>query len=170
MYILSDHQIDYIYEDILARGIESESLRQSLLDHVCSLVENELTDDEGFEACYDAIIKRFYRDELREIEEAAQFLATHRRFITLGRNRFLGLLFILFIAPFPGRVIGWCFFHAAGTGWNIPTEIWGGSLVFSLFPLGIWLVLLLTPEKYDPLIPRGSSVCIGFGPVIKILT
>jgi hypothetical protein len=39
-----------------------------------------------------------------------------------------------------------------------PVCIWGDTLVYVLSPLGIWLVLLLTPNRFDPLIPWGSAV------------
>ena len=41
-----------------------------------------------------------------------------------------------------------------------PVCIWGDTLVYVLSPLGIWLVLLLTPNRFDPLVPWGSSVRI----------
>lgn len=41
---------------------------------------------------------------------------------------------------------------------DVPACIWGDTLVKLLLPLGIWLVLLLTPNRFDPLIPWGSKV------------
>jgi hypothetical protein len=37
-------------------------------------------------------------------------------------------------------------------------SIWGDTLVYILSPLGIWLVLFLTPNRFDPLIPWRSKV------------
>jgi hypothetical protein len=52
---------------------------------------------------------------------------------------------------------------------RLPLEVWGGTLVFSQFPLLIWLVLALTPERFDPLLPRGAKVLPGWRPFISIL-
>jgi hypothetical protein len=41
---------------------------------------------------------------------------------------------------------------------DVPVCIWGDTLVFMLLPFGIWLVLFLTPNRFDPLIPWGASV------------
>lgn len=47
-------------------------------------------------------------------------------------------------------------------GWiDLPVCIWGDTLVHVLLPLGIWLVLFLTPNRFDPLIPWGASVRLG---------
>ena len=51
---------------------------------------------------------------------------------------------------------------------RIPLEVWGGSMVFSLFPLLIWTVLALTPDRFDPLLPKGAKVLLGGRSVISI--
>ena len=48
--------------------------------------------------------------------------------------------------------------------------IWADTLVNILLPLGIWLVLLLTPNRFDPLIPWGCKVLLRWGwPPFKII-
>jgi len=39
--------------------------------------------------------------------------------------------------------------------------VWGDTIVYSLFPLLVCLVLLLTPKRFDPLVPRGSKILIN---------
>jgi len=39
MYRISDTQIDFILNDIRARGVEMESLQQNLLDHICYIIK-----------------------------------------------------------------------------------------------------------------------------------
>lgn len=49
-------------------------------------------------------------------------------------------------------------------------SIWGDTLVYLLSPVGIWLVLLLTPNRFDPLIPWGSKVRLrGKRPFIRVI-
>lgn len=169
MITLRDEDIDFILEDIRSRGIRSENLQQSLLDHICSILENELGQDADFLSSYQRIIQTFYKDDLREIEEQTIFLQRFRHHIALSRTWFFCLLFALVIGPFIGYDAVWLAEHYHVSGWHIPIGIWGATLVFPLFPLGILLVLLLTPNRLDPLIPRRAVILLGFHPLITIL-
>lgn len=42
-----------------------------------------------------------------------------------------------------------------------PMAVWGDTIVYTLFPLLVWLVLLLTPERFDPLVPHGAKIRIS---------
>jgi hypothetical protein len=52
---------------------------------------------------------------------------------------------------------------------NIPVSIWGDTCVDSLLPVLILLVLYLTPDKFDPLIPKKVKIRLGIKPFIKII-
>ena len=170
MYSLSDEQINFILSDISNRGITIESLQQNLLDHVCILIEENLPDNGDFETFYDASIQNFYKQELREIEEETVFLLHAKNRLLLSRSWFFVVLFTLFIGPFlVYDIAAWLSTSGAGAGYHLPLEVWTGSLIFALFPLLTLLVILLTPERWDPLIPRNSKVLIGINPFITIL-
>jgi len=169
MYCISDQQIDYILADLSARGIETEDLRQNLLDHVCILIEQNPGAEENFEGFYQTTIRSFYKDELCEIEKETRLLMICRNRLVFSRNQFFLLLFAIFIGPFIACNILWLLFSTQSTGWHLPMKIWGATLVYSLFPLLILLVLFLTPERLDPLIPRRSMVLLGIRPFIKIV-
>jgi hypothetical protein len=85
MYRLSDQQIDYILNDIGARGVEMESLQQDLLDHVCCIIENNLEANGDFESFYKQTIKTFYKDELWEIEEETLLLLTYKNYYAMKK-------------------------------------------------------------------------------------
>ncbi len=85
MYQLSDKQIDYIFDDISARGVEMESLQQNLLDHVCCIIEQDLEANGDFESFYKKTIKTFYKDELWEIEEETLLLLTYKNYYTMKK-------------------------------------------------------------------------------------
>jgi len=85
MYCLSDKQIDYILNDINARGVEMESLQQNLLDHVCCIIEQNLGENEEFESFYQKTIKTFYKDALWEIEEETILLLTYKNYYTMKK-------------------------------------------------------------------------------------
>ena len=85
MYQLSDKQIDYILDDIGARGVEMESLQQNLLDHVCCIIENNLEENGDFESFYKKTIQTFYKDALWEIEEETILLLTFKNYYTMKK-------------------------------------------------------------------------------------
>lgn len=170
MYPINDEQIDYILADLDARGIKIPDLQQNLLDHICVLIERNLGEGEDFVAYYQTVLPGFYRDELAELEEETKFLLGHRRpLILLSRCQFLGCLFLLLPGPFILFVLLWWIRVGAAYGYHIPLDIWGGAMVFSLFPSLIWLVLAFTPDRFDPLLPKGAKVLLGWRPFISIL-
>jgi hypothetical protein len=169
MYSINEKQIDFILNDIHARGINIESLQRDLLDHICIIIEQTLEKEEDFEECYLQVIRTFYRKELHELEEETIFLLTCKNHIALSRNWFFLLLFTIFIGPFIGYDIVWLANSGQTTGWNIPIYIWGASMVYSIFPLLILLVLFFTPDRLDPLIPSNSTILLGIDPFIKII-
>ncbi|MES2764082.1 MAG: hypothetical protein V4677_17835, partial [Bacteroidota bacterium] len=85
MYQLSDKQIDYIFDDISARGVEMESLQQNLLDHICCIIEQDLEANGDFESFYKKTIKTFYKDALWEIEEETLLLLTFKNYYTMKK-------------------------------------------------------------------------------------
>jgi hypothetical protein len=169
MYCLSDKQIDFIAADIRRRGIHLQGLHENLLDHICIIIEEKLEKDEEFETVYATVIQSFYRTELKEIEEEAIFLVQYNRHWVLSRGVFFTILFSFFIGPFIAYDALWLINSYAEHGWYLPRYVWGASFVYSLFPLLILLVLLFTPERLDPLIPRKSRILIGIRPFIKIV-
>lgn len=169
MYCLSDTEIDFIANDIRERGIHLAGLHENLLDHICIIIEEKLERPEEFQTVYAAVIKTFYNNELKELEEQALLLAQCNHFWVLSRGLFFTILFGIFIGPFIAYDLLWLINSYAEYGWYLPREVWGASFVYSLFPLMILLVLLLTPERLDPLIPRRSKIVLGMRPFIKIV-
>jgi hypothetical protein len=170
MYQITDTQIDFILHDFYMRGIRIGDLQQNLLDHICILIEDNLEEGGDFDEYYRAIIPSFYRQDLYELEEETLFLLKHKRpFVLLTRGCFFLLLFAVLIGP----IIGWTILTLGGPNQhNSPDMIiraWEGGLVFALFPLLFLLVLFLTPDRFDPLIPRGSRILLGWRPFIEII-
>ena len=169
MYSISDQQIDLILQDLDANGIETESLRQDLLDHICIIIEQNLEEGGDFDQFYAATVKTFYKKELREIEEERHFLLGLGRHLVLGRNLFFFLLFVLLGGPFIAYMATSGLAWAPVKGWQIRDNVWQATLVFSLFPMLVLLVLYLTPDRLDPVIPWKSKILIGLNPIIQIV-
>lgn len=89
MYCLSDQQIDYILDDISARGVKMESLQQNLLDHVCCIIEQNLEANGDFERFYQTTIQTFYKKELSEIEAETHLLLTFKNYYAMRKTMFI---------------------------------------------------------------------------------
>lgn len=125
MFVLKDEQIRFILEDIRRNGIVTEALQQDLLDHICCVIETEMLDESNFEEFYRSILPRFFKRNLREIQEETTLLLKFKNYyamkkillmsgafsaITLLIGAFLKLLFLpgagfLFVVA----IISFCF-------------------------------------------------------------
>jgi len=86
MYSISDQEIDFILNDITKKGIVTEDVKYNILDHVCCIIENELTNDNDFYELYRKTIAQFYKNELKEIEQETQTLLTLKNFYAMKRT------------------------------------------------------------------------------------
>jgi len=66
MRTLDEKEIDFIFNDIKARGVTIEDLQLNLLDHICCIMEEELSYDQDFYKFYENVLPRFFKNELRE--------------------------------------------------------------------------------------------------------
>jgi hypothetical protein len=109
MYQLSDEQIDYIFNDISARGVEMESLQQNLVDHVCCIIERDLEENGDFGSFYQKTIKLFYKDALWELEEETLQLLIFKNYYTMKKIMIVsGMSSVLgFIAGSIFKVMHW---------------------------------------------------------------
>ncbi len=85
MVELSKEQVDYILSDIKSNGIVNEDLQYNLLDHICCLLERELSDPSEFEAHYPKVLPRFFKRELVEIQEETDLLLTFKNYYAMKR-------------------------------------------------------------------------------------
>ncbi len=157
MYRVSDDEIDYILKDIKSRGVELEDLQYNLLDHVCCIIEHEMPANEDFYKFYGNTIPRFFKKELREIEEETINLLTFKNYYAMKRtlkimgsiSAFLMLLGSLF------KIMHW-----PGAGVLLVTFM----AVFSLIFLPLLIVLKLRDE-----VSKMEKVLFGFGTVLGII-
>lgn len=83
MVSVTDEQLDFILNDIIARGIILEDLQENLLDHICCIVENEMNTEDDFFKFYEHILPRFFTDELREIQDETDKLLTFKNYYAM---------------------------------------------------------------------------------------
>jgi hypothetical protein len=93
MYVLNDEQVTYILNDIRRSGIESEELQLDLLDHICCVIETEMLPNKNFEEFYRSILPRFFKRELREIQEETTLLLTFKNYYAMKKVMLNGGMF-----------------------------------------------------------------------------
>ncbi len=167
MYCLSDKQIDFIFNDICARGVEMESLQQNLLDHICCIIEQNLEDEKDFELFYNQTIKTFYKHELWEIEEETIQLLTFKNYYAMKKIMLVtGTLSVSFLVQ--GLIFK--FMHWPGASMGILLGLITMSLVF--LPLVFALKIKekqQTKEKLTIAFGTLAGILITLGTLFKIM-
>lgn len=167
MYCLSEAQIDFILDDISARGIEMVSLQQNLLDHVCCMIEQSLEDDGDFEHFYLQTIATFYEKELKEIEIETTHLLIHKNYYVMKK-------IMLIVGTTATGILGLGlllkFMHWPGAAVCIVFSVFLLSFIF--FPLLFVLKIKEKQQNTDKVIlfiGTLSAMIISVGLVFKIM-
>ncbi len=167
MYAINDTQIDFIRSDIRARGVEMVSLQQDLLDHICCVIEQELDEDGDFERCYERVVARFYKKELREIQEETIHLLTHKNYYVMKKVMLAsgaastGLLLVGMIFKF---------LHWPGAAACLVLGVVLLSLVF--LPLMFTLKVREQREKSDKIVAAAGTlagILMSLGVLFKVM-
>jgi hypothetical protein len=157
MYLLKEHQIDFILNDIRRNGVELEDLQYNLLDHVCCIIEQELEENGDFEQFYQTTIRRFYKQRLYELEEETQSLLTFKNYYTMKKlmigNGIVSAILLSFGILFK-------FNYWPGASFLLLSGITSLSFIF----LPLYFTLKIKEEKQTRdkvLIGLSSLVCIS---------
>ena len=157
MYCLNEKQIDFILDDIRRNGVELEDLQSNLLDHICCIIEQELEENGDFEQFYFSTIKKFYKNELREIEEETISLLTFKNYYVMKKTMLVSGVISASLLTL-GIILK--FLHMPGAAVGIVLGIGGMSFVF--LPL---LFLLKIKEQKE----TKNKVLIGLGTFAGII-
>ena len=157
MYILTDQQIDFIINDISARGVEMESLQQDLVDHVCCIIEQQLEANGDFEHFYKSTIKTFYKKDLREIEEETISLLTNKNYYAMKKIMIVSGIISAFVLS---AGILFKFMHYPGAGALMTVGIVSFSFIF--LPLMFTLKIKEKQQTKD-------KVLLGLGSLVGML-
>lgn len=85
MFVLNEQQVNFILDDIRRNGIEMEELQLNLLDHICCVIEEEMSPEMNFEVMYRSVLPRFFEKELREIQEETDLLLTFKNYYAMKK-------------------------------------------------------------------------------------
>ena len=160
MFVLSEQQVNFILDDIRRNGIELEELQLSLLDHICCVIEEEMSPETNFETLYSTVLPRFFEKELREIQEETDLLITFKNYyamkkVMLNTGIFSAFTFII------GAVFKMMHWPGAGVLLLLPIAII--SLVF--LPL---LFLIKSKETKEKREKTTLGVGVIFGIVLSL--
>ena len=134
MHKITDDQIDFIISDFAKRGVVLEDLRDNLLDHMCCIIENEMTESDNFYQFYDAVLPRFFNKKLSEIQIETENLIRFKNFYTMKKTmNITGIMTVILLLS--GAILKTL--HLPGAGITIVS---GGSL-FSLFFLPLLIAI-----------------------------
>ncbi len=167
MVHITDQQVDRILQDLEAQGILLEDLRLNLLDHICCVLENELTCAEEFDAHYPEVLQRFYRSRLSEIQEETELLLTFKHYYAMKKTMIYSGAFSATILTFG---IWFKFMH------------WPGASVLVTLGIGIFSLLFLpllftmkmkektgAAEKVLMLLGLAISILLSLGTLFRIM-
>lgn len=154
---ISDDELDFILEDIKANGVVLEDLQNSLLDHICCIIENEMPVNEDFYKFYRQILPRFFKKELKELQVETENLLTFKNYYAMRNTlKISGIVSALFtILGATLKVL-----HLPGAGVTI---ILGGAL-FSLIFLPLMIVLKFKDEE-----KQVDKIVLSFGFLIAMV-
>ena len=162
MVRVSDEQVDFILQEIEAHGVTIKDLQWSLLDHMCCIIENEMSETDNFDQFFQRLLPRFFNDNLREIQEETELLLTFKHFYAMKKTvNISGLLAA--VLTLTGSVLKVMHWPGAGVAFVL------GIALFSLIFLPLMIALKFRDEgtKTDKLVLSlgfliGIFTSIGF--------
>ena len=133
MHKFSEAELDFILGDIKANGIVLEDLQNNLLDHICCIIEEEKPDEVDFHVFYPTVISRFFKHELKEIQDETEKLLTFKNYYAMKRtlkiSGFISIGLLLLASTLKT-------FHLPGAGFAYIL----GAVFFSLLFLPLMIV------------------------------
>lgn len=139
MVEITDEQVEFILNDFEKHGVILEDLRDNLLDHMCCIIENEMTENDNFYRFYESVLPRFFKNNLAEIQTETENLLRFKNFYTMKKIlKISGVLTALFTVM--GAILKT--FHLPGAGITIVL----GGFLFSLVFLPLLIAIKLKDE------------------------
>ena len=163
MHSITDKELDFIIDDIKAHGVTLDDLQENLLDHICCIIENEKPENLDFYKFYESILPRFFKHDLKEIQEETEKLLIFRHYYAMIKTlKIVGIATIIF------TLLGSIFktLHWPGAGLFI---VLGTALLCLIFlPLMIALKFRDEKKMVDKVV-LSFGFLIGMGAAAGIL-
>lgn len=167
MVSLTDEQVDFIRKEIESHGISLPDLQANLIDHMCTIIENEMSDSDDFHSFFYSILPRFFHDNLHEIEMETIQLIHQQKFkhmkkalnVSLLTSAIILVLGVIFkIYHLPGAAA--CF--VAGTGIS-------ALAVFPILSIVLYKQPLTLIQKVVDLLGTLNVLLFSVGCLFKVM-
>lgn len=89
MNIISTKEIEYITQIVNNSSIESNELRDDLIDHFCCAIEEEMQKGKTFKESYNSAYENICPDGFEEIQRESIFLLTSKKLKAMKRLMYL---------------------------------------------------------------------------------
>ncbi|WP_452230325.1 hypothetical protein [Lacinutrix sp. MEBiC02404] len=105
---IEEKHIDFIEKSLKFYGVKSESLREDLVDHICTYIESQDAND--FNALYQEALQKFggYAS-FQNLQLESNFQKIEQQMTVLSKLQFIGglLLIILLVLGFTFKIMHW---------------------------------------------------------------
>jgi hypothetical protein len=141
MNALNDKDIEFIYNDIKARGIRESVLLNEIVDHLCCCIEAEFIHGTSFKQAYNQLIGSLEEEALYQLQQQT-LLATNLKFQEMKKTMFsLGTLSVLLLTA--GTFLKMAHMPFA----SISLVLGGIIVVLGFLPLFFYTVYMEQGEK-----------------------
>ena len=166
MVSLTDEQVDFIRKEIESRGISLPDLQANLIDHMCTIIENEMSENDDFHSFFYSILPRFFHDNLHEIEMETIHIIHQQKFKHMKKalNYVLALSSILLVTGAIFKI-----FQLNGASFLIVSSL--PLLLFAAVPLaliGMTKHPISRTQKFLTAIIGCVVLLFAFGGIFKI--
>lgn len=158
MYKVTDEQVDFLLNEIQSRGVTIEDLQWNLVDHMCCIIEQEMSETDDFHQFFSRLLPRFFNDNLREIQEESELLLTFKHFYAMKKTLNISGLFAT-ILTFAGAIFK--VMHWPGASPCLILGIASFSLIF---------LPLLIVMKFRDETSQSDKIVLSLGFLIGIVT
>jgi len=157
--IIIDNKVEWIEADLIERGLNYDSLREDLLDHICCLVEESMQDGRDFDSSYTDVIESIGNNRLQGLEHET-LLLLDKKFQKMKKTTYIiGLVsaLVLLFGSLSKKM------HWPGAGMELTLGLL--AIIFVFLPLYFITSYREQSEKKNPIYP-----IVGYLTIALILT
>ena len=140
---LTDTQIDFIEEQINQSQIQSNELKEDLVDHFCCMIEDDIKRGLSFDAAYEKAYQSVCPNGFDEIHKESLLLLTSKNIITMKKTLYISgfIASVLVTTTFLFKALHW-------PGAGIVILVGFFALVFVFLPILLWYLYRREISRY----------------------
>lgn len=159
---LTDKQVDYIYDQVNKSLVDSEELKEDLVDHFCCIIEESMQRGKSFEDSYNSAYQIICPNGLNEIYQESIFLLSSKRIKIMKKLLFVTGFIVAFIL-----MTGILFKIQHWPAGGMLLISGAGVMIFILLPL---VLLYFYKSEYSKFISYKMKYIFGYLGLALLLT